>query len=391
MGTSFSAEEAEILSTVERFVRNEVRPVVAKYEREKVYPDSLVDEMKSLGLFGIAVPEQYGGLGLRLPVVAAVMEELAKGWTSVAAYVNSHSTVVHVIAAHGTEAQKSRYLPKLASGELRAAMCLTEAEAGSDLQAIKSTALPERNGYRLNGNKIYVTNGDKADVLLVLAKSDPKAEKASKGISLFLVDKEWAGVQVACTFHKMGFDLVDTVEINFDSVAMPASALLGGTEGRGFGQLMGALEAGRIAIAASAVGLAADALAASMRFAEVRKTFGKTINQHQAIQLRLADMATKLVAARQITRFAAEEKEAKGRADMASGMAKLFASEVCAEITKEAIRLHGGHGYIADYQVERLMREAMLYLVGEGTNDILKLVIARRMIDNSDPSVLGVS
>ncbi len=390
MSLPFTAEESEILTTVARFIQKEVRPAVAKHERDKTYPDQLVEQMKELGLFGIAVPEQYGGLGLRLPVVAAVMEELAKGWTSIAAYVNSHSTVVHVITSHGTEEQKATYLPKLASGEIRAALCLTEAEAGSDLQSIKSTAIKSSDCYNLKGNKIYVTNGAKADLLLVLARTNPKTEKPSKGISLFLVHKDWKAVQVASTFHKMGFDLVDTVEIDFDGVSVPASALVGAKEGEGFAQLMGALETGRIAIAASAVGLAADALGAAMRFAEVRKTFGKAINQHQAIQLRLAEMATKLVAARQITRFAAEEKERSGRADMVSAMAKLFASEVCADIAKEAIRVLGGHGYITEYQVERLMREAMLYLVGEGTNDIQKLVIARRMMDSGDNSVLGV-
>jgi alkylation response protein AidB-like acyl-CoA dehydrogenase len=390
MTSPFTDEDAQIVSAVERFVREEVRPAVAKHELEKTYPTHLIDGMREMGLFGMAVPEQYGGLGLRLPVVAAVMEELAKGWTSIAAYVNSHSTVAHVIASHGTEQQKTSYLPKLATGETRAALCLTEAEAGSDLQAIKTTAVKVNDTYTTTGNKIYVTNGEKAELLLVLAKTDPRAEKASKGISLLLVERSWPGVNVGSTFRKMGFDLVDTVEISFENVSVPTSALVGAKEGDGFAQLMNALEAGRIAIAASAVGLAADALGAAMRFAEVRKTFGKTINQHQAIQLRLAEMATKLVAARQITRFAAEEKEMKGRADMVSGMAKLFASEACAEIAKEAILIHGGHGYISEYQVERLMREAVLYLVGEGTNDIQKLVIARRMLDSSDQTVLGV-
>ncbi len=390
MTLPFTDEEAEIVSAVERFIRKEVRPAVARHERDKTYPTHLVDQMREMGLFGIAVPQQYGGLGLRLPVAAAVMEELAKGWSSVAAYVNSHSTVAHVIASHGTEEQKADYLPKLASGEMRAALCLTEVEAGSDLQAIKTTAIRTNDTYTTKGNKIYVTNGGKADLLLVLAKTNPKPEKASRAISLLLVEKSWPGVKVESTFHKMGFDLVDTVEISLENVPVPAGALIGGKEGEGFAQLMNALEAGRIAIAASAVGLAADALGAAMRFAEVRKTFGKTINQHQAIQLRLAEMATKLVAARQITRFAAEEKERNGRADMISAMAKLFASEACAEITKEAIRVHGGHGYISEYQVERLMREAILYLVGEGTNDIQKLVIARRMLESADQTVLGV-
>jgi len=387
---TFSPEEQEIVATVARFVAQDVRPVVAALERDHLYPEKLVAQMKALGLFGIAVPEEYGGLGLRLPVFAMVMEELAKGWTSLAAYVNSHSTVAYVIARYGTPAQQSHYLPHLASGELRTALCLTEAEAGSDLQAIRTTAHRNEDAYIVNGGKIYVTNGDKAGLLLVLAKTDPMAKKTSRGISLLLVPKDIPGVHVAGTFHKMGFGQVDTVEILLEQVRLSHDAVVGGSEGSGFSQLMEALEVGRIAIAASAVGLAADALGASMRFAGERKTFGKTIDQHQAIQLRLAEMATKLMAARQLTLHAAEEKQRNGRADMLSGMAKLYASEACAEIAQEAIRVHGGHGYIADYQVERLLREAILYLVGEGTNDIQKLVIARRMTEGEAKTLLGV-
>lgn len=383
-------EEREIIRTVARFVARDVTPHVARLEKEGTYPDAIVAQMKDLGLFGLAVPQEFGGLGLRLPVFAAVLEELSKGWTSLAAYVNSHSTVAYVINRFGTERQKQHFLPRMASGEIRAALCLTEPEAGSDLQAIRSTALKQGGTYALNGTKIYVTNGDRASLLLVLTKTDPKAEKASHGISLMLVPKDFPGVTVSTAFDKMGFSQVDTMGIILDAVPVPESLLVGGVEGRGFAQLMDALEVGRIAIAASAVGLAAAALSAAIRFAGERKAFGKTINQHQAIQLRLADMATRLVAARQLTLLAAVEKDRGSRADMISAMAKLFASEACVEIAESALRVHGGHGYIADYQVERLMREAMLYLVGEGTSDIQKLVISRRMLDGSESDFLGL-
>lgn len=385
-----SIEEREIVATVARFVAKDVAPVAARHEREGTYPDGLVATMRALGLFGIGVPETHGGLGLSVPALACVFEELAKGWTAVAAYVNSHSTVAHALARYGTPAQKSLWLPKLASGEARGSLLLTEPHAGSDLQAIATRAERIDGGYRITGNKIYVTNGGRAGLLLVLAKTDRAAAKPSQGMSLFLVPKPHQGVTVTTTFQKMGFAQVDTVGIDLDGARLPADALLGGVEGAGFAQLMEALEVGRITIAASAVGLAAAALGAAMRFAGERQTFGKPINQHQAIQLRLAEMATRLVAARQITMHAAEVKESGARADMVSAMAKLMASEACVEITQDSMRVHGGHGYIADYQVERLHREAMLYLVGEGTNDINKLVIARRMLDSNEASLLGL-
>jgi alkylation response protein AidB-like acyl-CoA dehydrogenase len=346
--------------------------------------------MKELGLFGIAVPTQYGGLGLRIPVFAAVLEELSKGWSTLAAFLNGHSTVAYAIGKFGTEAQKKRFLPIMATGELRAALCLTEPEAGSDLQAIRSTAIRDQDVFILNGTKIYVTNGSKANLLLVLANSDPVAKKAANVLSLLLVPTGTTGVSVTTEFKKMAFGKVDTVAISLESVSLSADLLLGTEEGKGFGQLMDALEIGRIAIAASAVGLAAAALVAALRFAASRMTFGKTINQHQAIQLRLADMATRLVAARQMTLLAAQEKQRGNRADMISAMAKLFASETCVELAQEALRVHGGHGYICDYQVERFMREALLYLVGEGTNDIQKLIINRRLQDGSENSLLGL-
>jgi alkylation response protein AidB-like acyl-CoA dehydrogenase len=388
--SGFDAAEAAIVEAVRRFASKDVRPQVAKLERESGYPEALVATMRELGLFGLAVAEEHGGLGLRLPVFAAVMEELAKGWTSLAAYVNSHSTVAYVIGGHGTPEQKARYLPRMASGEVRGALCLTEPGAGSDLQAIATTARAEGDRYIVNGSKFFVTNGARASLLLTLVKTDATANPAKNGISLLLVDKDAPGVKVAGTFHKMAYGHVDTVEILLDDARVPKTALVGGAAGRGLQQLFDGLEVGRIAIAASAVGLAADALNEARRYAGERKAFGTTIDQHQAVQLRLAEMATKLVAARLMTREAAQVKAAGGRADMISGMAKLFASEACSEIAADALRIHGGYGYVSEFAVERLYREAPLYIVGEGTNDIQKLVIARRILEGHEAAILGL-
>lgn len=386
----FDPTEISIVDAVRRFATDVVRPNVAKLERDGSYPEHLVSAMRDLGLFGIAISEQYDGLGLRLPVFAAVMEELAKGWTTLAAYVNSHSTVAYVIGRHGTDAQRSQYLPRMATGELRAALCLTEPGAGSDLQAIEATARATDDGYALSGSKFFVTNGGRAGLLLVLAKTDPKAQPAKRDISLLLVEKKSSGVTQGSTFRKMAYGLVDTVEIMLDGARVPSSALLGGNPGNGLQQLFDGLEVGRIAIAASAVGLAADALNEARRYASERKAFGVTIDQHQAVQIKLADMATKLIAARLMTREAARVKATGGRADMISGMAKLFASEACAAIVDDALRIHGGYGYIADFAIERLYREAPLYIVGEGTNDIQKLVIARRVMEGREAALLGL-
>jgi alkylation response protein AidB-like acyl-CoA dehydrogenase len=388
--SGFEPAETAIVDAVRRFVARDVRPHVARLERETSYPDGLVAAMRELGLFGLAIAEVHGGLGLRLPVFAAVMEELAKGWTSLAAYVNSHSTVAYVIGRHGTDAQQRRYLPGMASGETRAALCLTEPGAGSDLQSIATTARLNGGTFVVKGSKFFVTNGARASLLLTLVKTDPTAKPAKNGISLLLVEKEAPGVSVGSTFHKMAYGQVDTVEILLNEAIVPESALVGGVVGRGLQQLFDGLEVGRIAIAATAVGLAADALCEAMRYAAERKAFGTTIDQHQAIQLRLADMATKLVAARLLTREAARVKAGGERADMISGMAKLFASEACSEIVSDALRIHGGYGYVSEFAIERLYREAPLYLVGEGTNDIQKLVIARRILEGHEAAILGL-
>lgn len=382
--------QREIIDAVERFVAKDVRPVVAALERDKVYPDALVATMKELGLFGIAVPEEFGGLGLSLPTFAKVMTILSRGWTTLAAYVNSHSTVAFAIASHGNEAQKAALLPKMATGEMRGALCLTESNAGSDLQAIRTRAIREGDEYRITGNKIFVTNGARADLLLVLAKTDPTASPPKRGMSILLVERNLAGVTVPSTFHKMAYGLVDTVEMDFEDVRVPASALLGDVEGRGLNQLLDGLEIGRIAIGASALGLASAALSESRRYAKSRSAFGVTIDGHQAVQLRLAEMATRLMTARLVVEEAARAKGRGERADILSGMAKLHASEACLSIVGDALRIHGGYGYVNEFAVERFYREAPLYIVGEGTNDIQKLVIARRLMEGLDDHLLGL-
>lgn len=391
MYDDFTDEEREILRTVERFAEERVRPNVARYEETGEYPAELVREMAELGIFGAIVPEEYGGLGLRLTVFAALFEKLSRAWTTVAAYANSHSTVAHALATYGTPEQKDRYLPGLATGEHRGALCLTEPDCGSDLQAIRGTLSQAEEGYRLSASKTYVTNGDKATILLTLARHPQTPGEAKPRFSLALVEKGFAGVHVTSTFHKMAYGNVDTVQIEMDAVAIPQQNILGGSEGSGFRQLMESLEVGRIAIAISAVGLAANALGEARRFASERRTFGKTIDQHQAIQIKLADMATKLVAARLITMEAAKEKETGKRADMIGAMAKMYASDLAVEIAHDAVRVHGGAGYIKEYAVERLYREALLYTIGEGTNDINRLVVARRMDGDYEAAYLGLT
>jgi isovaleryl-CoA dehydrogenase len=386
----FTPEEREILETVARFVEERVRPQVEKLEKAGNYPHALVHEMRDLGLFGLVVPQEFGGLGLRLTVVAALFEILARVWTTIAAYVNSHSTVAYAIARYGTEDQKERYLPLLATGEHRGSLCLSEPGAGSDLQSIRGIARESEGRYRVTASKTYVTNGDKATLLLTLLRHPHDEGEARPRFSLFLVEKAFAGIAVTTHFDKTAFSLVDTVQIEIDDVSVAADQLLGGTKGMGFSQLMEALEVGRLAIAASAVGLAANALAEAKRYAGERVTFGVTIDQHQAIQLKLADMATALVTARLITREAARIKEQGGRADMISAMAKMHASDVALVVAHQAVVVHGGAGYIREFAVERLHREALLYTIGEGTNDINRIVIARRMQGNDEMKYLGL-
>lgn len=391
MNTSaFTADETAILASVERFVVEKVRPQVAALERTQTYPQTLVNEMRALGLYGIAVPEEFGGLGLRMPVFARVMEVLSSGWTTLAAYVNSHSTVAHAIAKHGTDEQRKKYLPGMATGDHRGSLCLTEPDCGSDLQAIRTTARDAGDHYIVRGSKVYVTNGQRATLLLALVRHPPDSPNAKPRISLLLIEKALPHVSVTTHFNKTGFDLVDTVQIEFADVPVPKCQLLGNVEAHGFAHLMEALEVGRIAIAISAVGLATAALSEAKQYAAMRKAFGTTIDAHQAVQLKLADMATKVLAARLLTMEAARLKETGGRCDMISAMAKVFASEAALEIAYEAVRIHGGAGYITEYAVGRLHREALLYVIGEGTNEINRLVIARRLDGDEEARYLGL-
>lgn len=383
-------EENSMLDVVARFLEERVRPNIEQLEAVGEYPDALVSEMKEMGLFGMAVPQEYGGLGLRLTAFSALMEVLARGWTTLAAYLNSHSTVAYAVSTYGTDEQKTRFLPGLATGENRGALCLTEPGGGSDLQSIRGIARDEGNHYAVTASKTYVTNGEKATLLLALVKH-PLAEGEEKPhFSLMLVEKPAAGVMVTTTFHKTAFGLVDTVQIEMDDVSVPKANLLGGAEGKGFSHLMEALEMGRIAIASSAVGLAANALSEARRYASERITFGVTIDRHQAVQMKLADMATSLTTARLLTQEAARAKEAGGRCDMLTAMAKMHASDKALEIAYDAVVIHGGAGYIREYAVERLHREALLYTIGEGTNDINRIVIFRRVRGDDETDYLGL-
>lgn len=384
-------DESAIVEGVRRFIDRQVRPHVEALEAQGTYPDALVDQIAELGLFGIAVPAEFGGLDLSMPALVAVMEEVARGWTTLAAYINSHCTVASALRNHGTDEQRARYLPRMATGELRGAICLTEDTGGSDLQAIRTVAAQTADGYEIDGTKIFVTNGDKAGLLLVLVKTDPAAKPAKNGMSLLLVEKAVTGVTISGTYDKMGFHHVDTCEIKFDGIKVGGDCLLGGKPGQGLSQILSGLETGRLAIAASANGLAIAALEESIRYARERKAFGSEIAGFQGIQFRLAEMASRLAAARAMTADAASAKAAGRNADMLCAMAKLVASEAAFETVTDAVRIHGGYGYIRTVQVERLFREAPLYIVGEGTNDIQKLVIARRLLAGDSLSSLGLA
>lgn len=374
-------EMQAMLEAVKRFVATDVAPKAAAYEHQERYPDDLIETAREMGLFGLVIPADYGGLNLPLPVFSELMETIAKGWTSFASHLTSHSTVAYTISRHGTEEQKRAILPRMVGGELRAAILLTEAHAGSDLQAIRLSANKRAGGtYILNGEKTYISNGTHSNLLLVLAKTDKAANPPKRGMSMMLVEKEkTSGIETGEPFKKMAFDRVDTCEVRFSDTTVSAGALLGGIEGKGLGQLLDGLELGRLAIASSAVGLAAAALDEAVSFAHERRAFGVPISEHQAIQLRIAGMATALESARALTRAAATALDGSTRTNLVA-MAKLAASEAALAIATDALRIYGGAGYIRGITVERLFREAPLYIVGEGTSDILKLAIAKGIL-----------
>jgi len=374
------AVTAQVLDTVRRFVAREVIPVASKYEHADEYPQPLVDRMRELGLFGATIPAEYGGLGLDYTTYAMIVEELCRGWMSLSGVLNTHLMFAYVLQMHGTAEQKARYLPALARGEHRAALCLTEPHAGSDAQRIRTTAVRRGDHYVVNGSKMFITNARTATIYSLVAKTDPNADPPYKGISLFAAEKDAPGVTVGRQLDKLGYKGIETCEVSFEDFRVPAANLIGGAEGRGFTQVMSGLEVGRINIAARAVGVAQAAFEDAIRYAQERRTFGKPICEHQAIQLKLADMATKIEAARLLTRQAAGMKDRGERVDLQAGMAKLFASETCQEVSLEAMRILGGYGYVKEFAVERYYRDAPLMIIGEGTNEIQRLVIARSLV-----------
>ena len=376
---------AQIVSLVREFVRRDVEPVAARHDEEDSYPFDLVEKMKEMGLFGISIPEEYGGMGLDHTTFALIFEELSKGWMSLTGVIGTHHVMSAMISGFGTEEQKRRLLPGMAEGALRGGLALTEPDAGSDVQNIQTSAVRDNDEYVLSGSKMFITNGQHGNGFAVLAKTDPAAEPPYRGISCFIVEKPTQGFSVGQKLNKLGYRGVDTCELLFEDCRVPANNLLGGEEGRGFRQVMSGLEGGRINIAARAVGVATAALEASKQYAKQRRAFGVPIAQHQAIQIKLADMATKVQAARLLTYDAAAKKDSGERVDLEAGMAKLFATEVCGEVTLEAMRIHGGYGYIKDYPVERYYRDAPLMIIGEGTNEIQKLIIARRLLQEDKP------
>ncbi|WP_207548785.1 acyl-CoA dehydrogenase family protein [Mycolicibacterium peregrinum] len=376
---TLSAEEQAIVSTVRDFVDKQVRPVVRELEHTNTYPEELIDAMKELGIFGLAIPEPYGFAAVSMPCYAQVTEELARGWMSLAGAMGGHTVVSKLLLQFGTEEQKDKYLPRMATGELRATMALTEPGGGSDLQAMRTVAAKDESGYVINGSKTWISNARKAGLVALLCKTDPAATPAHKGVSILLVEKV-PGFTVSKDLPKLGYKGVESCEINFVDCQVDSDSLLGGVEGRGFAQMMKGLEVGRIQVAARATGVARAALDDALRYAQDRESFGVPIWQHQSVGNMLADMGTKLYAARSLLLDAAERIDAGGRCDMEAGMAKLFASETAMEIALNAVRIHGGYGYSTEYDVERYFRDAPLMIVGEGTNEIQRGVIAKQLV-----------
>jgi alkylation response protein AidB-like acyl-CoA dehydrogenase len=377
--SSLSAEERAVVATVAEFVDRDVRPVVRELEHADAYPEKLIQQMKDMGIFGLAIGEPYGDAPVSVPCYAEVTAELARGWMSLAGAMGGHTVVAKLLLQFGTQEQKQRYLPPMATGDVRATMALTEPGGGSDLQAMTTTARPDGDGYRIDGVKTWITNARRSQLIALLCKTDPAAEPRHRGISILLVE-HGDGLAVSRDLPKLGYKGVESCELSFDGYHAPAGAVLGGEPGHGFAQMMKGLEIGRIQVASRAVGVAQAAFDDALRYAQQRESFGVPIWKHQAIGNYLADMATKLTAARQLVQYAAERYDAGERCDMEAGMAKLFASEAAMEITLNAVRIHGGYGYSTEYDVERYFRDAPLMIVGEGTNEIQRNVIAAQLI-----------
>jgi alkylation response protein AidB-like acyl-CoA dehydrogenase len=372
-------DERAMVELVRDFVNRDVKPVVRELEHADTYPGQLIEQMKQLGIFGLAIPEPWGDARVSTSCYALITEELARGWMSLAGAMGGHTVVAKLILAFGTGEQQRTYLPRMATGELRATMALTEPGGGSDLQALRTTARREDGTYVINGSKTWITNARRSGLVALLCKTDPAARPAHAGISIILAEPG-DGFAVSRDLPKLGYKGVESCELTFDDFRVPATALLGEREGQGFAQMMRGLEIGRIQVASRALGVGRAALEDALRYAQQREAFGKPIWKHQAIGNYLADMATKLTAARQLVLYAARCYDSGARADLEAGMAKLFASETAMEIALDAVRIHGGYGYSTEFDVERYFRDAPLMIVGEGTNEIQRNVIARELI-----------
>jgi alkylation response protein AidB-like acyl-CoA dehydrogenase len=394
--TERTDEQRAICEMVRQFADEQIIPSAEHYDHEDSFPEPIVEQMKELGLFGVTIPEEYGGMGLDLTTYAMIVEELSRGWISISGIVNTHFIGGYLLMKFGTDEQKQRYLPRMATGEIRAAFSLSEPELGSDVAAIKTAAKRVDNEmYEINGTKMWVTNGLRAALVFVLVRTDPSVEPKHRGLTCFIAEKEpgvsentgqYAGVNVPPQIKKMGYKGVESTELVFDGYRCPAENILGGEDtglNKGFPQMMDALEVGRVNVAARGVGIAQRALELALKYSQERRTFGKQIAQHQAIQFKLADMATQIEAARLLTLRAARLKDAGERSDLEAGMAKLFASEAGRFCVEEAFRIHGGYGYSKEYEIERLYRDAPLLLIGEGTSEIQRMLIGRKLLERN--------
>jgi alkylation response protein AidB-like acyl-CoA dehydrogenase len=371
-----------ILDMLDRFLESEVRPYVHKFDHDDIYPEEIVEKMKEMGLFGCIIDPEYGGLGLSTRTYAQIITRIARVWMSVSGIINSHLILAMLVQRNGTPEQKSKYLPKFATGEWRGGIGLTEPDCGTDLQAIRTTAKRVGDEYIVNGNKTWITNSKHGNTLALLVKTDPTAQPRHRGMSLLLVQKG-PGFEVSRQLEKLGYKGIDTCELSFSDFHVPADALIGGVEGKGLQQILGGLELGRINVAARGVGIAQAALEESVSYSQQRKTFGKPICEHQAIQLKLGEMATRVEAGRLLVDAAAQKYDRGERCDMEAGMAKYFATEAALENSIEAMRIHGAYGYSKEYNVERLYRDAPLLVIGEGTNEMQRIIIAKQLIERS--------
>jgi len=380
--------QEEILKTVRSFVDEQILPVAGELEKKDEYPTEIVEGMKELGLFGLTIPEEYGGLGESLLTYALVVEEIARGWMSVSGIVNTHFIVAYMLMQHGTEEQKQYYLPKMATGEVRGAFSMSEPGCGSDVSAIKTKATKNGDTYTINGQKMWLTNGGSSTLVAVLVKTDEGAESVYKNMTTFLVEKPagfgevMPGLTVPGKIEKMGYKGVDTTEMVFDGFEVGADQVLGGAPGRGFYQMMDGVEVGRVNVAARGCGVAWRAFELGIAYSQQRETFGKKIAEHQAVLFRLAEMATKVEAAHQMMVRAARTKDHGERNDLEAGMAKYLASEYCSQVVEDSFRIHGGYGFSKEYEIERLYREAPMLLIGEGTADIQRMIIGRRLLED---------